>query len=216
MNWLAHILLAGPNADDRLGGVLADMLSLSEARRMPTGIQRGIALHQSIDAFGDAHPAACASNRRLTNAGVGLRPAAAGIAVDMLYDHLLARDWERHCPATSLAGLAAEFYRAAAAMTAPIPPKVRHGLNLMRAENWLESYRDPAEIRAVLGRIRGRLSPRAAEVSPLPAAMDVFAHDPRPFEADFARFWPDMVAHAEAFLARECSESAEKDRPAFS
>ena len=202
MNWLAHILLAGSNTDDQLGGVLADMLSVSDVWRMPAGVRRGIALHQSIDAFGDAHPAACASNRRLTSAGVGLRPAAAGIAVDMLYDHLLARDWERYCPTLPLAEFAAEFYQAASGMTAPVPPKVRFGLNLMREEDWLTSYRDPAEIRTVLGRIRRRLSPRAAEVSPLPLAMDVFASSPEPFEKDFACFWPDMVIHADEFLSR--------------
>ena len=159
MNWLAHILLAGPEAGLQLGGVLADMLSMTEAGTMPDGIRRGIALHQSIDAFGDAHPAAAASNRRLTSAGVGLRPAAAGIAVDVLYDHLLARDWPRYCPAESLEAFAAGFYRHAADCTAPLPPEVRRGLDLMRQENWLASYRDPAEIRAVLERIRRRLSP---------------------------------------------------------
>lgn len=200
MNWLAHILLAGPDPDLQLGGVLADMLSMPEARTMPPGIQRGIALHQRIDAFADAHPAVAASNRRLTNAGVGLRPAAAGIAVDMLYDHLLARDWPRYCPEVPLAAFARSFYQIAAACSAPIPPKVRFGLDLMRTEDWLTSYHHVEEIRAVLGRIQRRLSPRAAAVSPLPLATDVFSNDPAGFEADFARFWPEVVLHAGASL----------------
>ena len=216
MNWLAHILLAGPRAEDQLGGVLADMLSTADARLMPPGIQRGIALHQRIDSFGDAHPAAGSSNRRLTGAGIGLRPAAAGIAVDVLYDHLLARDWARYCPDTPLREFADNFYGRCTECTAPIPPKVRLGLNLMRTENWLESYRDPVEIRAVLARIRRRLSPRAAAVSPLPVAMDVFARDPEPFAEDFARFWPDVAAHAAGFLANEPSEGTEKYGPEVS
>lgn len=203
MNWLAHILLAGLNPEMQLGGVLADMLSAAEARQMPLGIRRGIALHQSIDAYGDAHPAACASNRRLTMASVGLRPAAAGIGVDMLYDHLLARDWPACCPQVSLADFAVGFYRAAAGSLAPIPPKARLGLDAMRTEDWLTSYRDPEEVRAVLERIRRRLSPRAAAMSPLPVAVDIFLRDPTPFQEDFARFWPDIVRHAERFLARE-------------
>ena len=203
MNWLAHILLAGPNPEDQLGGVLADLLSMPEARAMPPGIQHGIALHQRIDAFADAHPAVSASNRRLTTAGVGLRPAAAGIAVDMLYDHLLARDWPRYCPEVPLEVFAADFYRIAAAITTPIPPKARLALDYMRTEDWLSSYRDPRETRAVLERIRRRLSARAAAVSPLPVAVDVFTHNPRAFEEDFARFWPEIVAHAQTFLARE-------------
>ena len=169
---------------------------------MPPGIQRGITLHQRIDAFADAHPAVGASNRRLVSANVGLRPAAAGIAVDMLYDHLLARDWPLYCTGVPLAAFAAGFYRTAAACTASLPPRVRFGLDLMRTEDWLTSYRDLSEIRAVLERIRRRLSPRAAAVSPLPVATAVFAEDPAGFEEDFARFWPEVMAYAAASVPR--------------
>ena len=199
MNWLAHILLAGDNENDQLGGVLADLLTMPQTRLLPPGVRHGVALHHAIDAFGDAHPAMVASGRRISGAGVGLRPAAAAIAVDMLYDHLLARRWEHYCPARSLETFSADFYRVASGRAAIVPPRARVALDLMQAENWLLSYRDLGEIRRVLERIRRRLSPRAAEVSPLAAAVDVFARDPAAFEDDFARFWPDMVAHVAAF-----------------
>ena len=199
MNWLAHILLAGENEEDRLGGVLADLLTMPQTKLLPPGFQRGLALHHSIDAFSDAHPAVSASNRRISGAGVGLRPVAAAVAVDMLYDHLLARRWSLHCPARSLESFSADFYRIATVHSATVPAKARFALNLMQMENWLVSYRDLGEIRHVLERIRGRLSPRAAELSPLAAAVDVFARDPAAFEEDFERFWPDVAAHAAAF-----------------
>ncbi len=198
MNWLAHILLAGNNEDDQLGGVLADLLTMPQTKFLPPGVQHGVALHQAIDAFSDAHPAVIASGRRISSAGVGLRPAAAAIAVDMLYDHLLAQQWAEHCPARSLEIFSADFYRVTARQAAIVPPRARMALDLMRVENWLLSYRDLAEIRHVLARIRRRLSPRAAEVSPLASAVDVFARDPAAFADDFARFWPDVVAHVAA------------------
>ena len=200
MNWLAHILLAGDDEDDQLGGVLADLLPMSQAQALPPGIRHGIALHHAIDAFSDAHPAVGASNRRISTAGVGLRPAAAAVAVDVLYDHLLARRWARHCPARSLETFCDDFYRAASDRAAIVPPRAWLALELMRTENWLVSYRDLDGIRSVLERIRRRLSPRAAALSPLGAAADVFAADPAAFEADFAHFWPDVTAHAAAFL----------------
>ncbi len=215
-NWLAHILLAGPDDEYRLGGVLADLVSTVAAHGLSPGIRRGIALHHSLDAFGDAHPAACASNRRLVSAGVGLRPAAAGIAVDMLYDHLLARDWPRYCPTVSLAEFAEAFYRSAARGDPAVPPKARLALEHMRTENWLESYRDLGEVRTVLERIRRRLSPRAAAASPLPAAAGVFERNPTPFEEDFARFWPDMVTHAAKFLSLEKTLVSERSGGAIS
>ena len=200
MNWLAHILLAGRDADNQLGGVLADLVPMNVARKLPDGLRHGIALHHAIDAFSDAHPAVCASNRRLSTAGVGLRPAAAAIAVDMLYDHLLARSWTRRCPAASLESFAEDFYRLAAAHEDAIPPDARRVFAYMSAENWLVSYRELDEIRHVLERIRRRLSPRAAAVCPLASAADVFARDPAAFEADFECFWPELVARAGEFL----------------
>ena len=201
MNWLAHILLAGARADDQLGGVLADLLPMNAARALPEGLRHGITLHHVIDAFSDAHPAVCASNRRLTAAGIGLRPAAAAIAVDMLYDHLLARNWSRLCPAVSLEAFADGFYGMAAAHEPAIPEKVRRAFHLMRAENWLLSYRELPAIRETLERIRRRLSPRAAALCPLALAADVFAREPGAFEADFEAFWPGVADRAAAFLA---------------
>ncbi len=205
MNWLAHILLAGERADDQLGGVLADLVPMNVARTLPDGLRRGIALHHAIDAFSDAHPAVCASNRRLCAAGVGLRPAAAAIGVDMLYDHLLARSWARRCPATSLEMFAENFYTTANTQNKFIPADARRAFQFMRAENWLVSYRELSGVRIALERIRRRLSPRAAALSPLEMAADVFARDPAAFEADFEQFWPAVTARAEAFLTGENS-----------
>ena len=199
MNWLAHILLAGDNEDDQLGGVLADLLTLPQTKNLSAGLQRGVALHYAIDAFSDAHPAVGASNRRLSTAEIGLRPAAAAIAVDMLYDHLLARDWAQYYAAGSLETFSAAFYALSTRRRAEIAPQALPALDFMGSENWLASYRDIDEIRHVLERIRRRLSPRAAALSPLASAVDVFAREPASFADDFARFWPDVVAHVAAF-----------------
>ena len=75
----------------------------------------------------------------------------------------------------------------------------------MRAENWLVSYRELSGVRTALERIRRRLSPRAAALSPLETAADVFTRDPAAFAADFEQFWPAVTARAEAFLAGENS-----------
>ena len=196
MNWLAHILLAGDDEEDQLGGVLADLLTMPQTNDLTPGLRRGIALHHAIDAFSDAHPAVSASNRRISAAGVGLRPAAAAVALDVLYDHLLARRWVLHCPTRTLETFSADFYRVASARAALVPPQARLVFGWMQAENWLVSYRDLGEIRRVLERIRRRLSPRAAALSPLALAADVFARDPAAFEDDFKRFWPDVAQHA--------------------
>lgn len=200
MNWLAHIVLAGPEPADQIGGVAADLVTAAQARALPEDIQRGITLHHAIDAFTDRHPAVLASCRRLNRAGIGLPAAAAGIAVDMLYDHLFARRWPRDVPIASPVALetfAAGFYRVTAEeAVACLPEKARRVFAKMAAEDWLTSYRELANVRLALEGIRRRLSPRAAAACPLALAADVFAAKPEPFEADFELFWPELAAHA--------------------
>ena len=197
MNWLAHIVLAGPDPDDQLGGVLADLVPMAISRGLPAGLRRGVALHLSIDAFSDAHPAVGESVRRISAAGVGLRPVAAAVAVDMLYDHLLAQGWARHgTPGVGLDAFARGFYTLAGASLDTVPPNARPVLTAMAAQDWLGSYRELDQIHSALERIRQRLSPRAAAQCPLAAAVDVFRAQPSAFEEDFSRFWPDVTAHA--------------------
>ena len=198
VNWLAHIVLAGPDPEDQLGGVLADLVPMPVIRGLSAGLRRGVALHLSIDAFSDAHPAVGVSVRRISSAGVGLRPAAAAIAVDMLYDHLLARDWVRHGPReTVLTAFARHFYTLSCARLDTVPPDARRVLAGMALQDWLGSYRELDQIGHALERIRRRLSPRAAELCPLAAAVDIFRAQSAAFEEDFAQFWPDVTAHAE-------------------
>ena len=200
MNWLAHIVLAGPDPADQIGGVAADLVSAAETRALPEPLRRGIALHHAIDGFTDRHPAVIASGRRLYGAGIGLPAAAAGIAVDMLYDHLLARRWPRDAPAEgalTLEAFAARFYRLTEGEWGVcLPARARRVLEQMAAGDWLASYQDLANVRLALEGIRGRLSPRAAAACPLPRAADVFAAHPGEFEADFEVFWPQLAAHA--------------------
>ena len=200
MNWLAHILLAGPDGEEQLGGVLADLVPMTVARDLPDGVRRGVALHLAVDAFTDAHPAVGASVRRISTGGVGLRPAAAAIAVDVLYDHLLARRWTSHGPpGVSLETFTHGFYALAKAHAALFPWKAQQAFDAMAAQDWLGSYRSLDGVRVTLERIRRRLSPRAAAVCPLAAAVEVFRREPGGFAGDFAWFWPEAVEHAQRF-----------------
>ena len=201
MNWLAHVVLAGADAADQVGGVAADLVTAAQARALPADVRRGIALHHAVDGFTDTHPVVGRSCQRLYRAGVGLPAAAAGVAVDMLYDHLLARRWPRDAPPESagvtLAAFAARFYAVARPFAAGLPDGARLAFAKMSEEDWFTSYRELALVRGALVRIRARLSPRAAAACPLERAADVFAERTGEFEEDFALFWPELARHAE-------------------
>ena len=90
MNYLAHVLLPGPDDDLRLGGLIGDFMRGWGIESFSAGVQRGIRLHQEIDRLTDAHPVFQRSRRRLPDR---LRRWS-GIVMDIGYDHFLAASFE--------------------------------------------------------------------------------------------------------------------------
>jgi acyl carrier protein phosphodiesterase len=56
MNWLAHAFLSPPNADFRLGNLLADIVKGRDLDGMPPDFLAGARSHKAIDAFTGSHP----------------------------------------------------------------------------------------------------------------------------------------------------------------
>ena len=78
MNFLAHTLLAGDAASDRIGGLLGDFVKGLLPAGLPPDLAAGVALHRAIDSFADMcnedgqlrlligrHNAACSPSLRL-------------------------------------------------------------------------------------------------------------------------------------------------------
>ncbi len=90
MNFLAHIYLSGDNEEIRFGNFIGDWIKGKKYQKYPEDIKKGILLHREIDSYTDSHPIVHQSIVRM-------RPAYrkyAGVAVDILYDHFLAVNWE--------------------------------------------------------------------------------------------------------------------------
>lgn len=191
MNWLAHVLLSEPDPAFRLGNLLADAVRRPERHpELPDAFRRGVARHRAIDAFTERHPAVRDSRRRI----VSLRARYAGIAVDFLYDHLLATSWERRCH-TPFDTFCDTFLAEARACALPLPDEARGMLDWICATDVLRSYRHADGIgdalRRFSGRVEGRLGVRVA----LEDALDDLHADRAGFDADFDAFWPELAAH---------------------
>ncbi len=95
MNFLAHIYLSGNNEDVQFGNFIGDFIKGNSYKKKYNGdVIKGIILHREIDSFTDSHPAVHNSIERL-------RPAYgryAGVSVDILYDHFLAKNWNDYSP----------------------------------------------------------------------------------------------------------------------
>src|ERR1700712_1467061 len=94
MNWLAHTFLSEPDAEFRLGNLLADMIKRDDRAKLPARFLAGMHQHKVIDAFTDSHPIVHRSRARIR----GNYHHTRGIIIDVFYDHFLSLAWDQYCP----------------------------------------------------------------------------------------------------------------------
>lgn len=185
MNYLAHLLLSGPNPDWRLGGLLGDFVKGPLRGERPAAIEAGIRLHRRIDAYTDGHPAH-------RNAVAQLGPhwrRYAGIVLDIWFDHLLSRQWSRWHP-QPLEDFCNQCWRDFRARSRYIPPRAR--AFIARAEEFelLPRYRDERVIARSLEGVGQRLRrpvPLRDTLPQLVAAEAVLQQDFNKLFADLER-----------------------------
>lgn len=92
MNFLGHLYFS--NDDDQLkhANLFGDFVRGKDLTMYPREIAEGIVLHRTIDQYIDHHPVVLELLHQL----YGDLPKISGIAVDLYFDHLLARNWNEY------------------------------------------------------------------------------------------------------------------------
>ena len=188
MNFLAHAWLAGDDPARQLGGLMGDFVKGPLPAGLPTDIAAGVALHRRIDVFADSHPAFRRSRGRVSPA----RRRAAGILVDMFYDHFLACHWGNF-HSEPLPVFTARMYSLMEMRRSLLPPRLASLLPAMRDDDWLASYRSAETVAFALDRMSRRLS--RPELL-LGGGTELYA-EYAGFEADFLDFIEDARSFAE-------------------
>lgn len=192
MNYLAHLLLAGPDDASRIGNLLGDFVKgtpASLAGRYPAAVIAGIVMHRKLDRFTDEH----AAFRTARDLLAPPRRRFAGIVVDIFFDHFLTVHWEQFSP-LPLPAFLAEIYAAFARHPAWLGDELTRALPRMREENWLQSYGTLAGLALTFRRVAER-SPRTAPIRA--SCHDLTAHYAS-FDRAFHQFFPDAQARADA------------------
>lgn len=200
MNFLAHAVLAGDADTDRIGGLMGDFVKGLLPAGLPPALASGVALHRAIDSFADRHPAFIASRARISPE----RRRVGGILVDLFYDHLLARDWNRHGYG-SLDDYTARLYASLDTLSSHLSEEAREIAALMARNDWLGSYRNLAAVGRAIDRMAIH---RLRRPTSLAGGIEEFNANAEGFATDFQAFLPD----AKAFAA--CWRSARKERSA--
>lgn len=189
MNFLAHAVLAEKAPALMVGGVVGDWIKGGLPGCLPADLAQGVALHRAIDGFVETHPAFRCSRSRVSPA----RRRYAGVLVDIFYDHVLARDWERfHSDALPL--YCQSIYRQIEARLDELPESASFAMRLMAQENWLQRYAELDGIADVLS----RMSQRARRPNPLAGGEVEFLAEAAGFAAGFEH----LLADARVFVAQ--------------
>ncbi len=186
MNYLAHLLLSGPHGSLAIGNFLADMITPAQSATLPDSILAGIQLHREIDMFTDSHDAVRSSTARIRSNQRKYAP----VSIDIYYDFLLVRNWERYATIT-LDEMADYIYSHLDEHSEVVPEPLQRRVQSMIEHQWLSTYRTVDGI----GDVFRRMANRASRPEIMLSALDhLLAHDAGLLE-DFNLFFPDMIDH---------------------
>ena len=196
MNHLAHLRLASPAGDARLGGLFGDYVRGDLTGLFPRAIEIEARLHRRVDSLTDAHPFV----REVKRVFPREQRRFAGIALDIYWDHLLLANWD------ALGGgpfevFEEETYTLMRAGRALAPEPLRSMIPRMIEARFLRASATMAGVERAILRVAAhwaygdRLAPCAAAVRALPGWV----------EAGFAEFYREVetkIAAERAVLAR--------------
>jgi acyl carrier protein phosphodiesterase len=190
VNHLAHALLAGGDDELRLGGVLGDFVRGAPDPALPAGVRAGIALHRAIDGYTDRHAKVLAAR--------ALFPPPyrryAGIALDMWFDHCLARDFSRWSP-VPLETFSDQLRALLLQQEALLPEAARRFVRYMQANDLPAAYAEPE----VLGRALAGIGQRLQRDNPLGSMLPLLRELDAPLQAHFDAFFPQLQRFARAW-----------------
>lgn len=138
MNYLAHALLSGEDDELLFGNFIGDFVKGSQWMNLPPRIGCGVLLHRFIDDFTDNHPLS-EEGRLLLRSRCG---KYAGVALDLIYDHILAANWHKYHPDTSLLVFSEQTYTRLDKHADLLPERADRMFRAMRWHNWLYGYRE--------------------------------------------------------------------------
>lgn len=105
MNYLGHIYFSNNDFELAYANLYGDFIKGRNLAHLPQKLQDGIRLHRSIDHYIDQHPAV----KELKSILKVDLPKVNPIAIDLYFDHLLAKEWINYHPAP-LENFLQDFY----------------------------------------------------------------------------------------------------------
>ncbi|NLI25388.1 MAG: DUF479 domain-containing protein [Bacteroidales bacterium] len=188
MNFLAHIYLSGDSDDVKFGNFIGDYVKGADYNHYSSEVRKGILLHRAIDFFTDSHPVVRRSKLRFANA----YHKYAGVIVDILYDHILAVNWNKFYP-EELTWYTERFYYLVESRFNQLPRGMQGFITSLLKNDWLMAYSTLPGIERVL---RG-MSMKTSLPDETDFAMNLLRTQSDQIADEFFEFFPDLINYVE-------------------
>jgi len=187
MNYLAHAYLSFNHPGILAGNLISDFVKGRKKFDYPPDIQKGIALHRSIDTFTDTHEVT-------REAKEIFRPyyrLYSGAFIDVVYDHFLAID-ENEFPGNSLMNFSQQVYADLDEQRPWFPEQFALMFPYMKSQNWLLNYQS----KWGTGKSFGGLVRRSAYLTESNTAIQLFEEHYQRLQQYYRHFWADVKPFA--------------------
>lgn len=187
MNFLAHLHIAEHCSSSLLGNLLGDFVKGDPTKKYQDDIAQGIMLHRFVDSYTDNH---LIMKQCKTLFDSDLKRFAP-IAMDMFWDHCLAKHWSRfhHQPLTRFVDNAELTIKQT---SAPLPDRFVRMSTHMWQGRWLESYQEFDNIKFALE----RMSLRSMRMAPLAECGEQLEMHYQEFSELFNQLYPEVLEKA--------------------
>ena len=152
MNFFAHLVLAEPTPQSRLGNLMGDFCQGLHLQSLPVAVQAGIWRHRAIDRFTDGAAETLEAKALFSNT----RRRFAPVILDVLFDHLLLKHWPQ-LDSRPLLPLCQQLYQQLWHQRNVMPPAMAATVTAIVQQDWFTSYQQLDNIGMALDRIASRI-----------------------------------------------------------
>jgi len=184
MNWLAHIFLSEYEIDFQIGNYLADPLKGRIWEGANKQIEKGMQIHKQIDSFTDKHQLFKKSKQTLGEKGL-----LKAVVVDLSYDYLLTKNWDRYST-IDIDTFLNTFYKQAQTQLKNLPIQAATPLQRLIEFEVLHKYKSLEDLNKTFLRVDKRLSPRLLKRDKVSNYYEKICLHIDQLEEHFLRFFP--------------------------
>ncbi|KID56686.1 ACP phosphodiesterase [Pseudoalteromonas luteoviolacea] len=186
MNYLAHLFLAKETAQSYHGNLLGDFQRGIDTATLSPSMKNALDNHVLVDKFTDFHPLVKQSKSLFSHK----RRRFSGIALDVLYDHLLIKHWTQFSP-TSFHEFKVHSYQLLNQQLPMMHLPMQHVIKNLITNDWFEQYCTLIGTQQALSNIVKRVRFKN-EFSGIEVEI---ADNLEQLEASFLCFFPELIEH---------------------